>query len=71
MKASVVIANYNNSKFIDECIESLKNQTYKNIEYIIVDGGSTDGSEKIIEKYKSKVSKVIIEKEAELVLKKS
>ena len=40
MKVSVVIANYNNSKFIKECIESLNNQTYKNIEIIFFDDNS-------------------------------
>ena len=37
MKASVVIANYNNAKFIDDCINSLISQTYKNIEIIFFD----------------------------------
>ena len=50
MKASVVIANYNNSKFIDECIDSLKNQTYKNIEIIFFDDNSHDNSLEIIKK---------------------
>ena len=44
MKASIVIANFNNSKFIDECIESLNNQTYKNIEIIFFDDNSHDNS---------------------------
>ena len=37
MKASVVIANYNNAKFINDCINSLKLQTYDNIEIIFFD----------------------------------
>ena len=53
MKASVVIANYNNSKFIDECIESLKNQTYKNIEIIFFDDNSHDNSLEIIKKFQN------------------
>ncbi len=36
MKASILIANYNNDKFIIECINSLINQTYKNIEIIFL-----------------------------------
>ena len=51
MKVSVVIANYNNSKFIKECIESLNNQTYKNIEIIFFDDNSQDDSLEIIKKF--------------------
>jgi len=53
MKVSVVIANYNNSKFIKECIESLNNQTYKNIEIIFFDDNSQDNSLEVINKYKN------------------
>jgi glycosyltransferase involved in cell wall biosynthesis len=48
---SVLIANYNNSQFLDECIASISNQTYKNFEIVIVDDTSTDNSKKIYEKY--------------------
>ena len=44
MKASIVIANYNNSKYIEECINSLNSQTYKNIEIIFFDDNSIDNS---------------------------
>ena len=50
IKVSVLIANYNNQKYIKESIDSINRQTYKNIEYIIVDGGSTDGTIDIIKK---------------------
>ena len=53
MKASVVIANYNNSKYIDECIESLKNQTYNNIEIIFFDDNSHDNSLEVIKKFQN------------------
>lgn len=46
---SVLVANYNNGEFIEETVESLRHQTYKNIEIVIVDDGSTDNSIKIIE----------------------
>ena len=49
---SVLIANYNNQKFIRDCVESIKNQTYKNIEIIFHDDFSSDNSIKIISKYK-------------------
>ena len=51
MKASVVIANYNNSKFINECIKSLNNQTYKDIEIIFFDDNSQDNSLEVIKKF--------------------
>ena len=50
-KASILIANYNNSQFIEECINSLKNQTYKNIEIIFFDDFSKDNSIDIIKKF--------------------
>ena len=51
MKASIVIANYNNSNFIEECINSLNAQTYKNIEIIFFDDNSNDNSIEIITKF--------------------
>ena len=51
MKASIVIANYNNSNFIEECINSLNEQTYKNIEIIFFDDNSNDNSVEIITKF--------------------
>lgn len=53
IKASVLIANYNNQQFLDECILSLKKQTYKNIEIIIHDDFSSDNSVQTIKKYKN------------------
>ncbi|MDC0469738.1 glycosyltransferase, partial [Candidatus Pelagibacter sp.] len=52
MKASIIIANYNNSKYIDECIESLYNQTYKDLEIIFFDDNSYDNSIDVIKNYK-------------------
>ena len=52
LKVSILIANYNNEKFIDQCIKSLLNQTYKNIEIIFHDDFSNDNSLKKISKYK-------------------
>ena len=53
MKASIVIANYNNSKFIDECIWSLNNQTYRNLEIVFFDDNSSDNSLEVIKKFKN------------------
>ena len=50
-KVSILIANYNNAKFIEECIGSLRNQTYKNIEIIFFDDFSKDNSIDIIKKF--------------------
>lgn len=49
---SIIVPVYNMEKYIDKCINSIINQTYKNIEIIIVDDGSTDKSSKMIDKYK-------------------
>ena len=53
MKASIVIANYNNSKFINDCVESLNSQTYKDLEIIFFDDNSQDNSLEIIKKFKN------------------
>lgn len=50
-KVSIVIPVYNSSRFLDECIHSIRTQTYKNIEIIVVDDGSTDESAEIIRKH--------------------
>src|SRR5690606_15679406 len=51
---SILIANYNNSKYLTQCMESIVAQTYDNIEVIIVDDRSTDDSIVVIESLKSK-----------------
>ena len=48
---SVVLSVYNGEKYLAEAIESILNQTYKNLEFIIIDDGSTDRSLEIIKKY--------------------
>lgn len=54
---SIVIPCYNASEFLDDCLKSILNQTYENIELIIVNDGSTDNSEEIIDSYKKKFDK--------------
>ena len=57
MKISIITVNYNGARTLRDAIESILNQTYSNIEYIIIDGKSTDGSIEIIEEYKIKFNK--------------
>ena len=63
-KVSVIIPVYNVEKYLEKCIESVINQTLKDIEIICVNDGSTDSSRKILEKYKNRDSRIkIVDKE--------
>lgn len=62
MKVSIITACYNSADTIEKAIQSVLNQTYSNIEYIIVDGASTDSTLDILKKYSS-ISKIISEKD--------
>ena len=57
--ATILINNYNNQKYIKKCIKSCLNQSYKNLEIIIYDDLSSDGSKEIIKKIKNKKIKKI------------
>ena len=48
---SIIIPVYNTIQYINQCLESVCNQTYPHLEIICIDDGSTDGSEKIIDNF--------------------
>lgn len=55
---SIIVPVYNTSEFLSRCLDSILNQTYKNIEIIIIDDGSTDNSLRIIKKYAKRNSAI-------------
>ena len=61
MKITIITVVYNGGDFLENCIRSVISQTYSNIEYIIIDGASTDASLSIIEKYNDRISIVVSE----------
>lgn len=56
---SVIIPNYNNADYIDDCLSSVLNQTHKNIEVIVADDGSTDESKTIIQRYERECNGIV------------
>ena len=56
MKISVVTPSFNQAEFIDSTMRSIHDQSYPELEHIVIDGGSTDGSVEIIEKYADRLA---------------
>lgn len=63
MKISIITVVWNNKDTIEDAINSVLNQTYENIEYIIIDGASNDGTVEIIKGYLDKITKFVSEKD--------
>ena len=61
MKISIITVCYNSAKTIEKTFQSVQNQTYTNVEYIVVDGGSKDTTLEIVNNYKNLVSQCISE----------
>lgn len=62
-KISIITPSYNQGQYIEETILSIINQNYPNLEYIIIDGGSSDETVAVIQKYTSKINYWISEKD--------
>ncbi|HEY9533449.1 MAG TPA: glycosyltransferase family 2 protein [Mucilaginibacter sp.] len=58
---SVITVVYNNAADVERTLQSVINQTYPNIEYIVIDGASTDGTLQIIEQYKDQIARLVSE----------
>src|ERR1700761_7428026 len=61
MKVSIVTISFNQGAFLESAIRSVLEQDYGDIEYIVVDPGSTDGSREILERYRDRITKLILD----------
>lgn len=57
-KITIIVPFYNAADYLEECLKSLKNQTYKNLEIVLINDGSTDGSKSIAEKFAKSDSRI-------------
>ena len=63
MRYTIITINYNNKEGLERTIKSTAKQTFKNFEYIVIDGGSTDGSVEVIKQYASEIDFWVSEKD--------
>jgi len=63
MKVSLITVVYNGEKYLNECFESVKAQDYADLEYIVIDGGSTDSTLSIVEQHKKAIGQFVSEKD--------
>ena len=64
MKYSIITVNYNNKEGLRNTIESVIHQTYRDFEFIVIDGGSTDGSADVLREYDSQITYWVSEKDS-------
>lgn len=64
MKVSILTVVYNGAATIRHCIESVLSQDYPDIEYIVVDGNSTDGTQQIVQEYGSRIARFVSERDS-------
>jgi glycosyltransferase involved in cell wall biosynthesis len=64
MKFSIVTISYNQARFLERALRSVLEQDYPELEYVVIDPGSTDGSRDIIERYRHRITRVIYEPDA-------
>jgi len=64
MRVSVVTISFNQAQYLEEALDSVLGQVGVDLEYIVVDPGSTDGSRDIIERYRDRLAHVVLEKDA-------
>lgn len=63
LKISIITISFNQREYIEECIKSVLDQQYLDLEYIVMDGDSTDGTKEILHAYSDRISKLIIGKD--------
>ncbi|MFH1791567.1 MAG: glycosyltransferase family 2 protein [Candidatus Omnitrophota bacterium] len=63
MRISIITGVRDDRAFIENCITSVLGQGYRDVEYIVIDGGSTDGTCDVISRYRDSISKVVFEKD--------
>jgi glycosyltransferase involved in cell wall biosynthesis len=63
LKVTIITVTYNAEKYLEDCIRSVLGQTYPNIEYLIIDGGSKDGTVRIIRNYENQLASWVSEKD--------
>lgn len=64
VKISIVTISYNQAEYLERAIQSVVEQCHEEVEYIVADPGSTDGSRDIIERYRSRINEVVYERDA-------
>ena len=63
MKISIITASYNSAKYLDNCINSIMSQSHKDIEYIVIDGASTDKTLSLLNSRNNQITKLVSEKD--------